>query len=160
MKTRRISFWTVLSGMVLIGAFTLWVILVSSPFLFLWYINTPYPYGPPKETIEYFTDVALSDSTAIDLYDVSNFWLDGPDYYYELTLSPEDKTRLISSFGGPCRSPGGIYDNAIARVPSTWIRGRHPRVKCYYFQSENDSRIYLDIDTESDKAWLVILSPI
>jgi|HubBroStandDraft_1064217.scaffolds.fasta_scaffold198935_2 hypothetical protein len=160
MKARHSRIWTVLFWMVLIGVFTTLMSLVSSPFLFLWFINTPYPYDPPQKNIEYFTDVPLSDSTSIDRCCVRNFFfLDGPDYYYELTLSPKDRKLLINSFGGPGETPlSENYCNAIARVPSAWIRGLHPQVKCYHLVGENYAEVWLDVDVESNKAWLAILN--
>ncbi|HUB67197.1 MAG TPA: hypothetical protein VL981_06905 [Candidatus Methylacidiphilales bacterium] len=112
-------------------------------------------FGNPKNDFILYTGINLTTSS-IDRFEVrpSFFHIDPPDICYELTLSPEDKARLINSF----IKKGGNRNsnlNAIDLVPSSWIWERHPQVKSYYFWHA-DAGVFLDVDVKNNKAWFVI----
>jgi len=146
MRPRKIFIFSI---SVLLGGACLWL-------LFFWLIHCTFNHNP-KDDLARYTGISLTTSS-IDRFAVTNTFIDGTDLSYELTLSSEDKMRLINLFtkkGGGCTS----NDSAIELVPSTWFSGYHPEVKSYYIPSENtntDVGLFLDVDLKNDKAWLFI----
>ena len=129
-------------------------VLVSA--LSLWIINSSFIYNPRKEFAR-FTNIVLSSEASIDRFSVRNFfYLDGPDFFYELTLSLEDKRKLIKLFDD--KGADISDDRAMQLVPFSWIGGDR-KLKRYYMWNTwaaPDAGIYLDIDSDSNKAWFVI----
>jgi hypothetical protein len=134
------------------------VLLVSGIlFLLLVYLlgNSSFLYNA-REDLDACTGKSISADSRIEHFEVRNFFfLDGPDYYYELTLTPADRGRLISLF-----SPGGqteaLNGNADQFVPAAWQNGSRSIQRYCLHRPDKSQVLLLAVDDNSDNAWLVI----
>jgi hypothetical protein len=123
--------------------------------LFLWLINSTYVYASPKKQVEHYTHVPLSDTTSFNRYCVRNFFLlDGPDFYFEVTLSRDDKARLIKFFKENQEVKTSTKLEEL--VPASWKP--LPKKLEHYFVGDQSRSVsmWLAVDADGDKAWLVI----
>jgi len=136
--------------------FAIFGIGVGAFLLLLWFINTPYVYESARKEVANYTHIALSNDTSIDRYCVRNFFLlDGPDFYFELTLSNDDKARLIKFFEENQKGTS-FSSTAVELVPASW-KPRNRKLEHYYVSATApDVQICLDVDADSGKAWLVV----
>jgi hypothetical protein len=130
-------------------------VLLSWVVVFYILINVSFFYDARHE-LAADTGRTLSPDSHIDHFMVHNFFfVDGPDYYYELSLAPTDRARLIESFfpGGQAEALNG---NADDYVPASWRNGSTAIRRYCLHRPEKNQILLLAVDTASDKAWLVI----
>ncbi len=122
--------------------------------LFLGIINGPRFYNSARQ-LEFYTGGLVLKALHIDHFMVRNsFGLDGPDYYYELSVAPTDRKRLHDFFhadGHPA-----FNRNADELVPSDWKNGSRSIERYCLLPSNRSAVMLLAMDSQSDKAWLVI----
>jgi len=124
--------------------------------LLIWFVTSAYFYGPPKKVIEFYTHTALSRSTSVDRYSVENSFLDGPSFYFELTLSPDDKTHLVKFFD-ESGTESGPSNTATEAVPASWRRLDDQKPIHYHiFDASKNAVVLMDIGAASGKALLVV----
>ena len=133
--------------------------LVILPCVLLLVLNNPSIYNQ-RELFVRYTQVSLSEGAKISRFDVKNFYyLDGPDFFYELRLSAGDKEKLIKLFD---ESDGRSANTCASElVPASWV-GEKPRKIQHYFlinpKRAPNCWFFLDVDSESDRVWFVILT--
>jgi hypothetical protein len=84
------------------------------------------------------------------------FYLDGPDYYFELKLTPTDRTRLIDYFRQHSHGEG-FNQTADSAVPPSWHVGDTSEYEQHFLSDEQrGAAVMLSLDSSGERAWLVI----
>ena len=135
------------------------VTLIVSVILFLLLIfllgNSSFLYDARKD-LDTYTGNSISADSHIEHFAVRGFFfLDGPDFYYELSLTPGDRERLVRLFlpGGQAEALNG---NADEFVPAAWRNGSQSIQRYCLHRPDKSEVLLLALDSQSDKAWLVI----